>query len=94
MVAATVVNAQILIGIGTALSGGPHSPTIAMLLLPIITLPARFTTRGVYAGVGLSVVVLLLSTVAVDPAGFVDDPTYTLVALASVRRPRPRSPRR
>ena len=56
VVAATVVNAQILIGIGTALSGGPHSPTITMLLLPIITLPARFTTRGVYAGVGLSVV--------------------------------------
>ena len=83
VVAATVVNAQILIGIGTALSGGPHSPTIAMLLLPIVTLPARFTTRGVYAGLGLTVVVLLLSTVAVDPAGFVDDPTYVLIGLAA-----------
>jgi diguanylate cyclase (GGDEF)-like protein len=83
VVAATVVNAQILIGIGTALSGGPHSPTIAMLLLPIVTLPARFTTRGVYAGLGLTVVVLLLSTVAVDPAGFADDPTFTLVGLAT-----------
>ena len=40
---ATVVNAQILIGIGIALSGGPHSPAIAMLLLPIVTLPARFS---------------------------------------------------
>jgi diguanylate cyclase (GGDEF)-like protein len=83
VVAATVVNAQILIGIGIALSGGPHSPTIAMLLLPIVTLPARFTTRGVYAGLGLTVVVLLLSTVAVDPAGFADDPTFTLIGLAS-----------
>ena len=82
VVAATVVNAQILIGVGTALSGGPQSPTIAMLLLPIITLPARFTTRGVYAGLTLTVVVLLLSTVAVDPAGFLDDPTFTLVGLA------------
>jgi diguanylate cyclase (GGDEF)-like protein len=83
VVAATVVNAQILIGIGIALSGGPHSPTIAMLLLPIVTLPARFTTRGVYAGLGLTVVVLLLSTVAVDPGGFADDPTFTLIGLAS-----------
>jgi diguanylate cyclase (GGDEF)-like protein len=83
VVAATVVNAQILIGIGIALSGGPHSPVIAMLLLPIVTLPARFTTRGVYSGLGLTVVVLLASTVGVDPAGFVDDPTFTLVGLAT-----------
>jgi diguanylate cyclase (GGDEF)-like protein len=83
VVAATVVNAQILIALGIALSGGPQSPTIAMLLLPIITLPARFTTRGVYAGLGLTVVVLLLSTVGIDPAGFADDPTFTLVGLAS-----------
>src|ERR1041385_9215816 len=34
VVAATVVNAQVLIGIGIALSGGAHSPTIPMLLLP------------------------------------------------------------
>ena len=83
LVAATVVNAQVLIGVGTALTGGPHSPTIAMLLLPIVTLPARFTTRGVYAGAAVTIVVLLLSTVAVDPAAFVDDPTYTLIGLAA-----------
>ena len=82
VIAATVVNAQILIGIGIALSGGPHSPTIAMLLLPIVTLPARFTTRGVYAGLAVTIVVLLLSTVALDPAGFADDPTFVLIGLA------------
>jgi diguanylate cyclase (GGDEF)-like protein len=83
VVAATVINAQVLIGLGIALSGGPHSPTIAVLLLPIITLPARFTTRGVYAGTALTVVVLLASTVGVDPAAFAADPTYTLVGLAT-----------
>jgi diguanylate cyclase (GGDEF)-like protein len=83
VIATTVVNAQILIGIGIALSGGPHSPTIAMLLLPIVTLPARFTTRGVYAGLGVTVVVLLLSTVAVSPTDFAADPTYTLIGLAT-----------
>jgi diguanylate cyclase (GGDEF)-like protein len=82
VVAATVVNAQVLIGIGIALSGGPHSPTIGMLLLPIVTLPARFSPKGVYAGLGVTIAVLLLSTAGVDPAGFVDDPTYTLIGLA------------
>jgi diguanylate cyclase (GGDEF)-like protein len=83
VIAATVVNAQVLIAIGVALTGGPHSPTIGMLLLPIVTLPARFSPRGVWAGLGLTVAVLLLSTVAVDPADFVDDPTYVLLGLAS-----------
>jgi diguanylate cyclase (GGDEF)-like protein len=83
VVAATLLNAQMLIGIGVALSGGSQSPCIAMLLLPIVTLPARFATKGVLAGVGLTILVLLVSTIGVDPAGFVDDPTYVLVGLSS-----------
>ena len=82
VVAATVVNAQVLIGIGIWLSGGPHSPTIPMLLLPIVTLPGRFSPRGVYAGLALTVLVLLACTLGVDPSGFADDPTYTLIGLA------------
>lgn len=84
VVAATVVNAQVLIGVGIALTGGPLSPAIPILLLPIVTLPARFSTRGVIAGVALTAVVMLSATIGVDPAAFADDPTYTLVALASI----------
>jgi diguanylate cyclase (GGDEF)-like protein len=83
VIAATVVIAQILIGLGIVLSGGPHSPVIAMLLLPIVTLPARFSARGVYAGLGATIVVLLISTVPTAPADFAADPTYTLVGLAT-----------
>src|SRR4051812_23521158 len=82
VVAATVVNAQVLIGLGIALSGGPASPTIPVLLLPIVTLPGRFSPRGVYAGLGVTVLVLLASTVGIDPHGFADNPTYTLIGLA------------
>ena len=82
VVAVTVVNAQILIGLGIALSGGPHSPTITMLLLPIVTLPARFSPRGVHAGLAITVVILLASTIGVDPQGFLDNPTYTVLGLA------------
>ena len=83
VVAATVVNAQALIGVGIALTGGPQSPVITMLLLPIVTLPARFSPRGVYAGLALTIVVLLASTVAIDPSGFADNPTYVMLGLAS-----------
>jgi diguanylate cyclase (GGDEF)-like protein len=84
VVAATVVNAQVLIGVGIALTGGPTSPAIPLLLLPIVTLPVRFPARGVVAGVAITVAVLLGSTVAVDPGSFADDPTYTLVGLAAL----------
>jgi diguanylate cyclase (GGDEF)-like protein len=83
VIAATVVIAQILIGIGIALSGGAHSPVIAMLLLPIVTLPARFSARGVWGGLGVTIVVLLLSTIALSPSEFAADPTFTLVGLAT-----------
>jgi diguanylate cyclase (GGDEF)-like protein len=82
LIAATVVNAQLLLGVGIALTGGPRSPAIAILLLPLITLPARFTSRGVYAGLAITVAILLAATVGVDPSGFAEDPTYTLTGLA------------
>jgi diguanylate cyclase (GGDEF)-like protein len=82
--AATVVVAQALIGVAIAVTGGPLSPAIPILLLPVVTLPARFPTRGVLAGVALTVAILLISTIGTDPAAFADDPTYTLVALASI----------
>jgi diguanylate cyclase (GGDEF)-like protein len=81
-IAASVLNAQVLLGIGIALTGGPRSPAIPMLLLPLVTLPARFSSRGVYAGLGATVVILLASTIGADPAGFADDPTFAVAGLA------------
>jgi diguanylate cyclase (GGDEF)-like protein len=83
LVAATVINAQILIGAGIALTGGANSPAIPFILLPLVTLPARFSTRGVYAGLALTVITLLAGTVGVDFSGFVDNPTYVLSGLAT-----------
>lgn len=83
VVAATVVNAQVLIGIGIAMTGGPRSFAIPVLLLPLATLPARFSSRGVLAGLAITIAVLLGSTVALDPAGFAAFPMYTLTGLAA-----------
>ena len=83
VVAATVINAQVLIGASIALTGGPQSPAIAVILLPLVTLPARFSTRGVHVGLAITVAVLLAATVGADPAGFADDPTFTLIGVAA-----------
>lgn len=79
-----VLNAQVTVGIAIALTGGPQSPALPFLLLAIVTVSARFSSRGVIAGVVLTVVVLVGSTVGVDPAGYAADPTLVngcLVAL-------------
>jgi diguanylate cyclase (GGDEF)-like protein len=81
---ATVIVAQVLIGVAVVITGGPVSPAIPILLLPVVTLPARFPTRGVIVGVAVTVAVLLASTIGSDPAAFANDPTYTLVALAAI----------
>jgi diguanylate cyclase (GGDEF)-like protein len=83
LVFGTVLSSQALLGVGMALSGGPQSPAIALLLLPLITLPARFSARGVWAGLAVTVVVLLVVGVALDPAGYADDPTYLNAGLCA-----------
>jgi diguanylate cyclase (GGDEF)-like protein len=83
VVAATVVNAQVLIGVGIALTGGANSPAIPFILLPLVTLPARFSTRGVYAGLAVTAITLVCGSVGVDPSGFADNPTYVLSGLAA-----------
>jgi diguanylate cyclase (GGDEF)-like protein len=81
-IALAVAHAQVLLGVAVAFSGGPESPALPMLLLGVVTLPARFTSRGVTAGVVLTAVVMVASTVGVDPSGYADDPTLVNACLA------------
>jgi len=73
---ATVVNAQATIGVAIALTGGPRSPAQSLLLFAIVTVSARFRGRGVIAAASLTGLVLLASTIAVDPAAYLDDPAF------------------
>src|SRR5262249_16559106 len=45
-----------------ALTGGPESPALAWLVIPLVTLPARFNARAVAVGVGVVSALLLLVT--------------------------------
>jgi diguanylate cyclase (GGDEF)-like protein len=87
-VAAAWCVSEFLVAGSLALSGGPRSPALAWLVLPIITLPARFRLRGVLAGVALAVVLLLLVSFGVDTQAVLRNPTpviftFALIAAAS-----------
>lgn len=79
-IAAAWCVAQIGIGVAIALTGAPTSYAIAWLAIPVATLPARFSLPGVIAGVGFTLTVLLVATVAPDPADAVDNYLYILCA--------------
>ncbi|HEU4702046.1 MAG TPA: diguanylate cyclase [Conexibacter sp.] len=73
---ATVVNAQATIGVAIALTGGPRSPAQPLLFFSVVSVAARFGGRGVIAAAAYTGAVLLVSTIAVDPAGYAEDPAF------------------
>ena len=81
-IAAAWLLSQVAIAASVALTGGVDSAAVAWLVLPVVTLPARFSTHGVNAGVGATAALMLLATVAVEPAAALDRPEYVLFPLA------------
>src|SRR5690349_24787758 len=57
---------ETIIAVSVALTGGPEAPTLCWLALPVVTLSARFSGRGVFAGVIWAVVCLLAVAFGVD----------------------------
>jgi diguanylate cyclase (GGDEF)-like protein len=63
-----------------AVTGGITSYTACWLLVPLVTLPARFGTRGVGAGVAFIAVLVIAIAIAIEP-GQPLPPIYALFAL-------------
>ena len=74
--------ALLILGVGVALSGGPDSPVLPWAVIPGAMAAARFRWQVVVLGAGVTAVVVLLSTVAVDPEGALEDPAPVVVTLA------------
>jgi diguanylate cyclase (GGDEF)-like protein len=72
------VLAQGMVAVGAAMTGGPHSPVLYWLAIPVGTLAGRFTARGVVLGVVVSVLFLLAATLGTDPAAVVDAPALVI----------------
>jgi diguanylate cyclase (GGDEF)-like protein len=66
--------AQIVVAGTAALTGGPDSPVLMWLGIPIATGVGRFTPRGLGAGVALTVALMVAATLGVDAQRVIDAP--------------------
>lgn len=73
-IAAAWLLSELAIAGSIALTGGPRSPALSWLVIPLVTLPARFNSRVVVLGVGLVSVLLLGTTFGVDTRYILDHP--------------------
>jgi diguanylate cyclase (GGDEF)-like protein len=65
---------QVMIAVSIVLTGGPGSPAILWLAVPTVTLPARYGTRGLVAGVLFTAGLMVAVTLGVDPQAVLDNP--------------------
>jgi diguanylate cyclase (GGDEF)-like protein len=75
--------AQVGVALVAALTGGPDSPILMWLGIPIATAVGRFTPRGLGAGVALTLALLFAVTLGVD-AGAVADAPYLVAFPAAL----------
>lgn len=76
--------AQVAITVSAILMGGVERPVILWYAVAVTSLPGRFTTRGIVAGVALTLVLLVVATVGADPAGVRDQPATLLFPAALI----------
>jgi diguanylate cyclase (GGDEF)-like protein len=76
------ITSELIMAASVALSGGPHVATMSWLAIPLLTLGARFSQRGIYVGSALSVVLVLAVGFGVDAGAVIDDPTVVVAPVA------------
>jgi diguanylate cyclase (GGDEF)-like protein len=75
---------EVIIAIAVTLAGGPTIPTMSWFAIPIVTLSARFSHRGVVVGVVLTVCLMFAVAFGVDAAAVIDYPPLLIAPLALV----------
>jgi diguanylate cyclase (GGDEF)-like protein len=76
--------AQAVVAAAAAVTGGPDSPLLMWLGIPIATGVGRFTPRGLAAGVALTTALLLGATLGVDAQRVIDAPYLVAFPLGLV----------
>jgi diguanylate cyclase (GGDEF)-like protein len=80
--AAAWLGAELAIAVSVALTGGPRSPAVDWLVLPIVTLGARFDARGIAAGASIAAILILATTLGVHPGYVIGHPQQLVFPLA------------
>ncbi|MBJ7457805.1 MAG: GGDEF domain-containing protein [Thermoleophilaceae bacterium] len=76
--------AEVLIAVCIIITGGATSPALAWMAIPVVTLSARFSTRGVIVGVTTTLGLLIIAIVSRNFGTVIDDPMYAGASLAMV----------
>ncbi len=83
LLAAWVVS-ELIMAAAIALSGGPEVPTTSWLAIPVLTLGARFSNRGIAFGVAVAIALLLIVEFGVDAGAVLRDPPLLTAPLALI----------
>ena len=75
---------EITIAAAVALTGGPEVATLSWIAIPVVTLSARFSLRGVMVGVALSICCLLAVAFGTGAAAVIDNPPLVTAPLALI----------
>jgi diguanylate cyclase (GGDEF)-like protein len=73
---------QLMIALAAVLTGGPHSPALAWFAIPIVTLSARFPTRGVILGLGVTIAMMVTVAFATGAHEVIAKPPLLIMPLA------------
>jgi N-acetylglucosaminyl-diphospho-decaprenol L-rhamnosyltransferase len=68
--------------VAVVISGGPRSPAIPMMVMPVGMVAARFRWQTVIAALALTIAATLAATVGVHPQWAIDDPGPLIAKLA------------
>jgi diguanylate cyclase (GGDEF)-like protein len=77
-------SSQVILAGAIALAGGPVSALFAWMALPIVTLGMRFSGRGVWIGVGFTIVLMLGVAFGVYADQVFENPTRLIAPIALV----------
>src|SRR5829696_64755 len=75
---------EVTIAAAVALSGGPRVATLSWIAIPVVTLSARFSLRGVLVGVGIAIGLVLAVGFGTDTAETLENPTIILAPVALI----------
>jgi diguanylate cyclase (GGDEF)-like protein len=75
---------EVTIAIAVALSGAPATASLSWLAIPVVTLSARFSIRGVQLGVAIAIALVLAVGFAVDAQAMLDNPPLITAPVALV----------
>jgi diguanylate cyclase (GGDEF)-like protein len=75
---------QVVIAVAVAISGGAGEPTLGWLAIPVVTLSARFSLRGVALGVGITLLLMAAVAFGVDAQAVFDYPPRLIAPAAMV----------